>query len=76
MTFWIHLISHTLPINPTPRPYHRVTCIYVPCVTWEAVTFVGTTHCRGLLNHKLTNGALAYAAQGGKYRAEGCMAQK
>jgi len=62
------------PINPTPRPYLRVTRKSVPWVTWEAVTGVESTPCRGLLRHTLANGALVYPSQGGRYRAEGSMA--
>jgi len=40
----------------------------------EAVTGVKGTPCRGLLWHTLANGALVYPSQGGRYRAEGCMA--
>jgi hypothetical protein len=45
--FWINLISHLPPINSTPRSYLRVTWNSVPCVTWEAVKVVETTHCTG-----------------------------
>jgi len=36
------------------------------CVDWLP--------CRGLLRHTLANRALVYPSQGGRYRAEGCMA--
>jgi len=62
------------PINPTPRPCLKVTWISVPWVTWEAVTGVEWTLCRGLLRHTLANEALVNPNQGGSYRAEDCMA--
>jgi hypothetical protein len=34
----------------------------------------GGDTCRGLLQHTLANGALVYPSQGGRYRAEGCIA--
>jgi len=52
------------PTNPNPCLYFRVT--------WEAVT------CRGYRVEgncdTLANEALVYPSQGGRYRAEGCMA--
>jgi len=45
-----------------------------PWVTWEAVTVVEGTPWWGLLWHRLATGALVYPSQGGRYRAEGCMA--
>ena len=71
MSFWFHLISHVPPINPTSCPYLRVTRRSVSWVTWEAVTGVEYTPCRGLLSHTLANGVLVYPSQGGRYRAEG-----
>jgi hypothetical protein len=62
------------PINPTPRPYLRVTWRSAPWITWEAVTGVEGIPCRGLLRHTLANGAKVCPSQGGRYRAEGCMA--
>ena len=46
----------------------------LPWVTWEAVTFVEGITWWELLQHTLANGALVYPRQGGRYRAEGCMA--
>ena len=43
-------------------------------VMWDAVTVVVGTPLWGLLRHMLVNGALVYPSQGGRYRAEGCMA--
>jgi hypothetical protein len=43
-------------------------------VTWEAVTVVEGISWRGLLRHRLANGALVYPSEGGRYCAEGCMA--
>jgi hypothetical protein len=63
------------PINPTPRPYLRVIWIRtLPWVTWEAVTGMEGTPCRGLLRHMPANRALNYPSHGGKYCADGCMA--
>ena len=45
----------------------------LPWVTWGAVTVVKGIPWRGLLRHRLANGALVYPSQGGRYRAEGCM---
>jgi hypothetical protein len=45
-----------------------------PWVTWEAVTGVAEKPYRELLRHTLANRALVYPSQGGRYRAEGCMA--
>jgi len=47
----------------------------LPWVTWEAVTVVEGIPWWGLLWHMLANGALVYPSQGGRYRAEGCMAR-
>lgn len=47
---------------------------FIPWVTWEAVTGVAGILCRGLLRHMLANRALVYPIQGGRYRAEGCIA--
>jgi len=46
----------------------------LPWVTVEAVTGVEGVPCGALLRHTLAKGALAYPNQGGRYRAEGCMA--
>ena len=46
----------------------------LPWVMWEAVTFVEDVPWWGLLWHSLANGAQDYPSQGGRYRAEGCMA--
>ena len=57
------------PINPTPHLYQ----ICIPWVTWEAVTSVEGSPCRGLLQHMLANGALVYQNQGGRYHDDGSM---
>ena len=63
------------PINSTPRPYLRVIWIRtLPWLTWEAVTGVERTPCRGLLRHMLANRALVYPSQGRRCGAEDCMA--
>ena len=46
----------------------------LPWVTWEAIAVMEGTPWWGLLRHRLVNGALVYPSQGGRYRAEGCMA--
>ena len=43
-------------------------------ITWEAVTVVEGITQWGLLWHRPVNRALVYPSQGGRYRAEGCMA--
>jgi len=62
------------PINPKPRPYHRVTWRPVPCVTWEAVTDVEGKPCRWLLRHTLADWDLFCSSQGTSSRAEGYVA--
>ena len=59
------------PINPTTRPYQRITWRSVPWCTCEVVTSVEGISCRGLLRHTLANDALGYSSHGGRYRAEG-----
>ena len=50
------------------------SCSTLPWVTWETVAGVEGKPCWELLRHTLANGAVVYPGQGGKYRAEGCMA--
>jgi len=60
-------------LSPVPR---SIVDSYstLPGVMWEAVTVVEGIPWWGLLRHTLANGAPVYARQGGRFRAEGCMA--
>jgi hypothetical protein len=61
--------------NPSSLPRGIVDSYSTPpWITWEDVTSVEVIPCLGLLRHTLANGALVYPSQGGRYRAEGCMA--
>jgi hypothetical protein len=59
------------PINPTTRPYQRITWRTVPWGTCGVITSVKGISFRGLLRHTLANGALVYSSHGGRYRVEG-----
>jgi hypothetical protein len=65
-------VNRMSPINPTPRPYFRVTWICTLGHVGGGNKCGGDT-CRGLLQHMLANRAQVYPSQGGKYHAEGCM---
>jgi len=68
-------LSFTMPlINRTPCPYLRVLWRSVPWVTLEVATGMEGIPYKGLLWQMLVNRALVYPSQGGRYRAEGCMA--
>jgi hypothetical protein len=60
------------PTNPTSRLYLRVTWIQTLGHVGGGNTWRGY-HVEGYYD-TLTNEALVYPSQGGRYRAEGCMA--
>jgi hypothetical protein len=65
--------SHKSNLSSVPQDYVD-TSSTLPWVKWEAVTSVEGIPLWGWLWHMLANGALVYPRQGGRYRAEGCMA--
>jgi predicted small integral membrane protein len=61
--------------NPSSIPRGIVDLYFtLPWIMWEALTVVVGVPWWGLLRHMLANGAVVYPSQGGRYRAEGCMA--
>jgi len=58
-------------INPTPRPYLRVTWRSVPWVTWEAVTGVERIHCRRFLRQAGCWGSTEAKVEGVVLRSTG-----
>jgi hypothetical protein len=65
--------SHKSNPSSVPRGIVDSYCALL-WVTWEAVTVVEGIPWWELPRHMLDNGALVYPSQGGRYRAEGCMA--
>ena len=72
------LLTHTFAShksNPSSQPQGIVDSYStLPCVMWETVTGLEGIPCWGFLQHMLVNRVLVYPSQGGRYRAEGCVA--